>query len=67
MRDEISSYSKQRLFRFVGRGGKKGSSNLPFLSISIVWDVSGFVRLFYILSKKKVLSHFPKNINCSLI
>jgi len=26
------------------------------------WDVSGFVRLFYILSKNKFFPHYPKNI-----
>jgi len=27
-----------------------------------LWDVSGFVRLFYISSKNEIFSHFPKNI-----
>jgi len=26
------------------------------------WDISGFVRLFYISSKNEIFSHFPKNI-----
>jgi len=26
------------------------------------WDISGFVRLFYISSKNEIISHFPKNI-----